>query len=153
MNEGVVAMNCMSILIVTAEQEIYRGSASMVVVPSVEGELAMMPGHAPLLALLRPGEVRIDCVDDAGCHCRRDDMVVFGGYVEVQPDGVIILADAVERATDIDEARAREAAAQAREMLRSPDQDKASRALLDLELAMAQLAVLRRNRKSTLMKP
>jgi len=146
-------MNCMNILIVTAEQEIYRGSANMILVPSVEGELAIMPGHAPLLALLRPGEVRIDCVDEAGCPCDRDDMVVFGGYVEVQPDGVIILADAIERAVDIDEARAKQSMAQAKAMLRSPDQDKASRALLDLELAMAQLTVLRRNRKNSLMKP
>ncbi|MDQ6996753.1 MAG: ATP synthase F1 subunit epsilon [Mariprofundus sp.] len=146
-------MKCMSILIVTVEQEVYRGTASMVIVPSVDGEIAIMPGHAPLLATLRPGEVRIDCVDDKGCPCRMDDMVVFGGYVEVQPDGIIILADAIERAKDIDEARAKEAFVQSKEVLRSSDLEKASKAMLDLELAIAKLRVVRRNRKQSLMKP
>ncbi len=141
-------MKCMSILIATVEQEVYRGTASKVVVPSVDGEIAIMPGHAPLLASLRPGEVRIDCVDDQGCPCRMDDMVVFGGFLEVQPDGVIILADAIERAKDIDEARAKQTVVQSKEVLRSPDLEKASRALLDLELAVAKLRVIRRNRKS-----
>ncbi len=146
-------MKCMSILIATVEQEVYRGTASMVIVPSVDGEIAIMPGHAPLLATLRPGEVRIDCVDDKGCPCRTDDMVVFGGYVEVQPDGVIILADAIERAKDIDEARAKKAVVQAKEVLRSSDLEKASKAMLELELAIAKLRVVRRNRKHPLMKP
>jgi len=146
-------MKCMSILIATVEQEVYRGTASMVVVPSVDGEIAIMPGHAPLLATLRPGEVRIDCVDDQGCPCRTDDMVVFGGYVEVQPDGIIILADAIERARDIDEARAQKAVVHAKEALRSSDLEKASKAMLELELAIAKLRVVRRNKKNPLMKP
>jgi len=125
----------------------------MVIVPSVEGEIAIMPGHAPLLATLRPGEVRIDCVDDQGCPCRTDDMVVFGGYVEVQPDGIIILADAIERARDIDEARAQKAVVHAKEALRSSDLEKASKAMLELELAIAKLRVVRRNKKNPLMKP
>jgi F-type H+-transporting ATPase subunit epsilon len=143
----------MSILIATVEQEVYRGTASMVIVPSVDGEIAIMPGHAPLLATLRPGEVRIDCVDDKGCPCRTDDMVVFGGYVEVQPDGIIILADAIERAKDIDEARAKQAVVHAKGVLRSSDLEKASKAMLDLELAIAKLRVVRRKRKHPLMKP
>ncbi len=150
----------MSILIATVEQEVYRGTANMVIIPSVGGELAIMPGHAPLLASLRPGEVRIDCVADQGCPsdggcstCRVDYMVVFGGYVEVQPDGVIILADAIEHAKDIDEARAKQAVEQAKQMLRSSNQEKANKAMLDLEVAIAQLRVVRRNRKHSLMKP
>jgi len=146
-------MKCMSILIATVEQEVYRGTARLVVVPSVDGEIAIMPGHAPLLATLRPGEVRIDCIDDKGCPCQTDDMVVFGGYVEVQPDGVIILADAIERAKDIDEARAKQAVVEAKGVLRSSDVEKASKAMLDLELAIAKLRVARRNRKHSLMKP
>ena len=80
-------------------------------------------------------------------------MVVFGGYVEVQPDGVIILADAIERAKDIDESKARQAAEEAKRMLHSSSQEKANKAMLDLELAIAQLRVLRRYRKHSLMKP
>jgi len=146
-------MKCMSILIATVEQEVYRGTAKLVIVPSVDGEIAIMPGHAPLLATLRPGEVRIDCVDDKGCLCQADDMVVFGGYVEVQPDGVIILADAIERANDIDESKAKQAAEQAKQMLRSSNQAMANKAMLDLDLAIAQLHVVHRMRKHSLMKP
>lgn len=135
----------MSILISTAEQEVYRGTASRVIAPSAGGELAIFPGHAPLLALLRPGEVRIHCTGDDGCPCRMDDMVVFGGFLEVQPDAVIILADAIERAKDIDTARAKQAVERAKKMLSSSDQEQASRALLDLELAIAKLRVAGRS--------
>jgi len=82
-----------------------------------------------------------------------DHMVVFGGYLEVQPDTVTILADAVERAADIDEAKAKHAAREARRMLRSDNKEKASRAMLDLELAIARLRVVRRNSAQSLMKP
>ena len=57
-------MRCMQVLIATAEQEVYRGQASMVIAPSVNGSLAILPGHTPLLARLRPGESRIDCPAD-----------------------------------------------------------------------------------------
>ncbi len=146
-------MKCMNILIATAEQEVYRGTANMLIAPSIDGDIAIMPGHAPLLALLRPGEVRINCVDDKGCLCRKDDMVVFGGYIEVQPDAAIILADAIERAKDIDEMKARQAVEQAKKALHSPNPEKASRALLDLELALAKLRVVRRNSKYPSVKP
>jgi len=147
-------MKCMDILFATAEEEVYRGQARRVIAPSAAGELAIMPGHTPLLAVLRPGEVRIDCPDADDCtRCNSVDIVVLGGFLEVQPDAIIILADAVERAEDIDEAQARKAVQRAREMFVSPDKDKASRAFLELELAIAQLRVVRRNSKHSLMKP
>ncbi len=147
-------MKCMSVLIATAEQEVYRGQANMVIAPSVNGELAIMPSHAPLLAVLRPGEIRIDCPEETQCDkCHTDYMVVFGGFLEVQPDGITILADAIERAEDIDANQARQAAQKAKELLNSPDKDKAMRALLDLELAIAKLRVARRNSKESFLKP
>ena len=124
----------------------------MVVAPSVSGELAIMPGHAPLLVLLRPGELRVDCPANQGCPseddcttCRSDYMVVLGGFLEVQADEVIILADAIERAKDIDEERTKQAVEQAKHALRTSDQEKATAALLDLELAIAKLRVVRRH--------
>ena len=143
-------MTSMRVLIATAEQAVYRGKASMLIVPSVEGELAVLPGHAPLLALLRPGEVRIDCpAGDAGM-CHTVDIVVLGGFLEVQPDAVIILADAIARAEDIDAAQAAKAVEQAKQLLKSPDKEIAVQAMLDLELAMAKLQVARKNSKRPL---
>jgi F-type H+-transporting ATPase subunit epsilon len=143
----------MQVLIATAEQEIYRGQAGQVIAPSVGGEIAIMPGHAPLLARLRPGEVRIDCQTVDRENCQSIDIVVFGGFLEVQPDAIIILADAVERAEDIDAAQARKAVEQAKQLLNSPNKEIASKALLDLELAIAKLRVVRRNSKQSLLKP
>ncbi|MDQ6987704.1 MAG: ATP synthase F1 subunit epsilon [Mariprofundaceae bacterium] len=140
-------------LFALAEEEVYRGRAMRVITPSAAGELAIMPGHTPLLAVLRPGEIRIDCPDADDCtRCHSVNIIVFGGFLELQPDAVIVLADAVERAEDIDEAQARKAVEQARKMFTSPEKDKASRAFLDLELAIAQLRVVRRNSKHSLMK-
>jgi len=147
-------MLSMSILIATAEQEVFRGRASRLIAPSVEGELAIIPGHAPLLAVLRPGEVRIDCLPDSGREpCNPTDIVVFGGFLEVQPDAIIILADAVERAKDIDAAEAKKAVERSKKLLSSPDKEIAVKALLDLELAIAKLRVSRRNSKQSFLKP
>ena len=147
-------MRCMQVLIATAEQEVYRGQASMVIAPSVAGSLAILPGHTPLLALLRPGEIRIDCPAGADCReCHTEYMAVFGGYLEVQLDVVTILADAVERAEDIDAAQAQKTVEQARKLLNSSDKEIASKALLDLELAIAKLRVLRKNSPKSFMKP
>ncbi len=147
-------MKCMSVLVATAEQEIFRGNAAMLIAPSMQGELAVLPGHAPLLAMLRPGEVRIDCpADGSGEPCESTDVVVFGGFLEVQPNAVIILADAVERAEDIDAAQAREAADNARKLISSPDKEVAVKAMLDLEVAIAKLRVARKNSKESFLKP
>jgi len=141
----------MNVLIATIEQEIYRGRACMVIAPAVEGELSIMPGHAPLLAILRPGEVRIDCL--GGNDSPTLDIVVSGGFLEVQPDAVIILADTVVRDEDMGAAQAELAVEQARKMLQSSDKEKAGKAWLDLELAVAKLRVMRRKSKHSLMKP
>ena len=137
-------MNCMRVLIATAEREIYRGNAKRVIAPSVEGEIAIMPGHAPLLAILRPGEIRIDCPAEDGCSaCHRDDMVTCGGYLEVRQNTVIILADTIFRSAEIDTAAAQKAIDNAKQALASPDKAIASKAMLDLELAIAKLRVVR----------
>jgi len=136
----------MNVLIVTAEQEIFRGEAFKVVAPGKAGEIAILPGHAPLLAILRPGRLRIHChhinIIDEICV----DIVVYGGFLEAQPDAVIILADAIERAVDIDKSQAEKAVKQAKEQLVSARGKDIDRAILMLELELARLKVASKGR-------
>lgn len=89
--------------IVTAERIVFTGDVDMVVAPGIEGALGILPRHAPLLTALQVGELRI--------KQGREEilMAVTGGFMEVLPNKVIILADAAERAEEIDVARAQEA--------------------------------------------
>src|SRR3979409_2145669 len=87
--------------IVSAEGEIFSGEAKMVFLPAAEGEIGVAPRHAPLLALLKAGEVRVQPVDGAEMS-----FYVGGGALEVQPSRVTVLADTAARAADLDEAAA-----------------------------------------------
>ncbi|MDQ6968395.1 MAG: ATP synthase F1 subunit epsilon [Mariprofundaceae bacterium] len=135
----------LSVLVATAEQEVFRGEAFKVVAPGKAGEIAILPGHAPLLAALRPGRLRIHCphVIDEVCV----DVVVHGGFLEAQPDTVIILADVIERAADIDQSQAEKAVKQAKEHLVSARGKDIDRAMLILELALARLKVVSQGRR------
>ena len=90
--------------IVSAEEEIFAGRAAMMTVTGTLGELGILPGHAPLLTGIRPGPVRLR--DEQG-----EEAVFYasGGYLEIQPGIVTVLADTALRAEDIDEAAAAEA--------------------------------------------
>jgi len=137
----------MKIHIVTAEQEVYRSTACSVVATTTEGELKIMANHAPLLALLRPGILRIDCLP--GCHCpeiKRDEMFIHGGFIEVQATEVTILADTIERSEDIDARRAQQAVQDAREQFRTASPQQADMAIRALEIAVARLTIARNNR-------
>ncbi|MGB4858755.1 MAG: F0F1 ATP synthase subunit epsilon, partial [Dokdonella sp.] len=90
--------------IVSAESEIFAGDATLVVASGEMGELGIAPRHAPLITLLKPGQVR---VQDA--NGEEQFFYVSGGILEVQPDLVTILADTAARAADLDEAAARRA--------------------------------------------
>ncbi len=133
----------MEVLVATVEREVYHGRASFLAAPSVDGELGILPRHAPLLAQLRPGELRI--TTESG---EVDEVFIKGGFLEVQPDRVFVLADAAERATDIDEAEAAEAERRAREMLekRTGDVDLA-RVEAEIAWLAARLAWLRKKKK------
>jgi len=132
----------MKIHIATVEGEVYRAEACSVVATTADGEIKIFANHAPLLAVLRPGIVRIDCLP--GCNCpeiKRDEMVVLGGFMEVQPDAVTILADAIERSDQIDTSRARQAVELARGRFRVSRPEDVGKALLELEVAIAQLSI------------
>ncbi|MDX8394162.1 MAG: F0F1 ATP synthase subunit epsilon [Mariprofundales bacterium] len=124
-------MSSMQVLVATAEREVYRGEAIMLIAPSAGGELGILPKHCPLLAKLTPGILRIDLKDGES-----DEVVIAGGFIEVQPDAVTILADSAERAVDIDEAEALAAQRRAKELLESKKTD------IDVAAAEAELALI-----------
>jgi len=90
--------------IVSAEKAIFSGLVEMVIAAGHDGDLGVMYGHAPLLTSLIPGPVRV--IKQGG---EEEVFYVSGGYLEVQPNMINILADSAERADDIDEAAALEA--------------------------------------------
>ena len=115
--------------IVSAEQAIFSGEASMVIAPGEAGELGILPEHAPLLTRIRPGTLRILPAGDG----EEEVIYVSGGMMEVQPDTVTVLADTSVRAHDLDEAKALEAKRQAEEII--------AKGTGDMEIAQAQAIV------------
>jgi len=99
--------------IVTAERLVFSGDADLVVVPGVDGEMAILPHHASLMTMIQPGEVRIKMGTEEYY------LAVSGGFLEVKPERITILADAAERADEIDIARAEAAKRRAEERLTS----------------------------------
>jgi F-type H+-transporting ATPase subunit epsilon len=129
--------------IVSAEGEIFSGDVAMFYATGTEGDLGIAPRHAPLLTLLRPGEVRVEMPDGQQQH-----FFVGGGALEVQPTRITVLADTAARAADIDEAAALEAKQRAEEALK----DKGSHiteaeALAELARAAAMLKMAEKLRK------
>jgi len=129
--------------VVSVEGEIYRGKASMVVAPSTGGELGVMARHAPLLATLKPGEITV-----FGTNGEKEFLYLSGGYIEVQPYAVTILADTAYRGEEVDEAAALEAKARAEKVIRTArlfvDRDRAQ---VELLKALAQLKALEHVRR------
>jgi F-type H+-transporting ATPase subunit epsilon len=129
--------------IVSAEGEIYSGAAKMVFLPAAEGEIGVAPRHAPLLTLLKAGEVRVQPVEG-----EEQSFYVGGGALEVQPARVTVLADTAARAHDLDEAAALAARQRAEEALAGKiDKLEQAEALAELARAAAQLKLIERLRK------
>jgi len=129
--------------IVSAEGELFSGAASMVFAPASQGDLGIAPRHAPLLTLLKAGEVTVQTPES-----ERHPFFVGGVALEVQPTKVTVLADTAIRAKDLDEAAALEAKQRAEEALKdkSGHIDQAQ-ALAELARAAAQLKLIERLRK------
>ncbi len=133
----------MHIDIVSAEAEIFSGTVTMVFAPAEMGELGIAPRHTPLLARLKPGEVRVQTQQGEELS-----FFVSGGMLEIQPHVVTVLADTAIRAADLDEAQALEARDRAKKMLtdKTADVDYA-KAQAELAQSMAQLAAIRKLRE------
>jgi F-type H+-transporting ATPase subunit epsilon len=133
----------MHVDIVSAEQAIFSGEATMVIAPVEAGELGILPEHMPLLTRIRPGTVRLQMPDGA----EEEVIYVSGGMMEVQPDVVTILADTSVRAHDLDEAKAAEAKRLAEEAIANRSgQMEIAKAQAELAQAAAQLATIRKLR-------
>ena len=129
--------------IVSAEQEVFAGLIEMIVATGSLGELGIKPGHAPLLSGIKPGPVRL--ILEGG-----EEEVFFasGGYIEVQPTAVTILADTAIRADNIDEAAAAEAEKKAQAELNDNRADvDFARVSADLQEQAAMLRTVRKLRE------
>ncbi len=125
--------------IVSVEQEIFSGDAEQIIASGEMGELGILPGHTPLLTLLKPGEIRLFN------NGREDVFYVSGGTLEVQPNIVTILADTISRATDLDEVAAQEAKKRAEKALHDKKDDlDYYAAAAELAEAIAQLRAIKR---------
>ncbi|MDX1588234.1 MAG: F0F1 ATP synthase subunit epsilon [Oleiphilaceae bacterium] len=131
--------------IVSAEEKIFSGDVTMLSAAASNGDIGIMPGHAPLLTGLQPGPVRVSREDGA-----EEIYYVSGGYLEVQPHHVTVLADTALRAADMDEAAAQQARQEAeRELANQSSEMDYSRASAHLAEAMAQLRTIQKIRKKT----
>ena len=131
----------MRLEIITAERVVYSDDVDVLIAPGVEGELGILPHHAPLMTIISPGEITV----------RKDGedtyLAVSGGFLEVMANHVTILADAAERSDEIDEARVQEAVRRAEERIRMRASDSdLERAVSALQRSQARLRVVQRRR-------
>ena len=131
--------------IVTAERVVYSDEVDAVIAPGIEGQLGVLPHHTPLMTILEAGEL----------VARKDgeefSLAIAGGFLEVRPDRVIVLADAAERAEEIDLARAEAARRRAEERISRPTTEvNMARAEAALRRSLARLKVAEKRRRRRL---
>ncbi len=127
--------------LVTAEGRVLSQEADFVLAPGAEGDIGVLPRHIPLLTPLRTGELMVR-------NDGHDEFVfVAGGFLEVLPDKVTVLADVAERAEDIDEAAAEEARRAAQEALAQDQTNADAAASLERELMRLRIAEIRRRHR------
>lgn len=132
--------------VVSAEESIFSGEAEFVVLPGIVGELGIYPRHTPLFTQIRPGSVRMKLPNQ-----EQEELVfVQGGFLEVQPHHVTVLADTAIRAKDLDEKAALEAKRAAEEaMVNKNSAEEVAKAEAELSAAIAQLQAIRKLRNRT----
>ena len=130
--------------VVSADRSLFEGSVSMISASSVAGELGILAGHTPLLAALKPGQVRL--TKENG---EEEVLYVSGGIVEIQPGMTMILADEAERAEELNPERVEAARKKAEERMKEAGEGKVdyAKAQAQLEQATAQLSAIRRSKK------
>ena len=134
--------NTMQVDVVSAEEQIFSGQAEFVALPGEAGELGIYPKHTPLITRIRPGAVRIQVAGGG-----EEFVFVAGGILEVQPNGVTVLADTAIRGADLDEAKATSAKKQAEDlMLNQESKIDYAKAQAEMAAAIAQLAAIQRLR-------
>ena len=135
--------NTIHVDVVSAEEQIFTGDAEFVVLPGVVGELGIYPRHTPLLTQIKPGAVRIKIPGQT----EEELVFVQGGFLEVQPNRVTVLADTAIRAKDLDEAAALESRKAALERMQNKtSKEEIAIAEAELSIAVAQLEAIRKMR-------
>ena len=129
--------------IMTPERRVYYADGDMVIAPGVEGQLGILPHHAPLLTALTHGELRVKRGEE------EESFAIGGGYMEVRPDGVTVLANTAEHAEEIDPQRAEAARRRAEARLRARTQENVdfARAEAALRRAMTRIKVTKLRRR------
>ena len=131
----------MRLEIITAERQVFGDDVDLVVAPGTEGQLGILPHHAPLMSSLQPGELII----------RKDGeetyLAISGGFLEVLDNQVTVLADAAERSDEIDEERAQAAMELARQRIEGREADiELEQVAVAMRRAQIRLNVVRRRR-------
>ncbi len=115
--------------VVTAERLVFSDDVDIVIAPGIEGEMGILPHHTQLMTVLQPGELRIRK------GTQEFSLVVTGGFLEIKPERITVLADAAERAEEIDIARA--------EAARKRAEDRLAKHTSEVDLARAEAALRR----------
>ena len=129
--------------IVTPERQIWSDNVDFVTIPTIHGEITVLANHVPIVSIIEPGEIKI----------RKENenffMAVTGGFFQVTGKKVTVLADAAERAEEIDIERAERARAEAKKLLEEKRQQKVpnAEAIAALQRSLARLKVASRRRK------
>jgi F-type H+-transporting ATPase subunit epsilon len=138
-----MALLTVNLNVVSAEESLFSGSIKSLQITGSEGELGIMPGHAPLLTSLKPGMALITKQDGS-----EEVIYLSGGMLEVQPNNVIVLADIATRAADLDEQAALEAKQRAEDNMNAHGADVNFAAVAaELARAVAQLRVIQATNK------
>jgi F-type H+-transporting ATPase subunit epsilon len=128
--------------IVTAERLVYSEDVDLLLAPGVEGQLGILPHHAPLMTTLEAGEMVVRRGSE------EFSLAISGGFLEIRPDRIIVLADSAERDDEIDLTRAEAAQRRARERIESHSTDiDAARAEAALRRSMIRLKVAQKRRR------
>jgi F-type H+-transporting ATPase subunit epsilon len=137
--------------IVTQERRVYSADdVEMVIAPGTEGEMGVLPRHAPLITSLNEGVMRVKHLGGA-----EEVLAIHGGFMEVLPDRVMVLADTAERAEEIDIARAEEARKRAEELMKQARETKVdyARAEASLRRSLVRLKVVQSRRRRAVPTP
>ena len=138
-----MAYTSVNLNVVSAEESLFSGAIESLQITGSEGELGIMPGHAPLLTSLKPGMARI--VKKGG---EEEVLYLSGGMLEVQPNHVTVLADVATRVDDLDEQAAQDAKKRAEEHMNAHGDDvNYAEAAAELARAVAQLRVIQAAKK------
>ncbi|MGO3804131.1 F0F1 ATP synthase subunit epsilon, partial [Psychrobacter sp.] len=124
----------------SAREELYSGEISMLIATGAEGEIGVLPGHTPLITLLKPGAMRVQTPNG-----EEEVIYVSGGVLEIQPKMVTVLADTATRAGNLDESKIIEARKKAEQMLvNQSDTVETNAALASMAESVAQLQTIRK---------